>query len=296
MGIYKGGYIMKRYTKTIVISAVIAAIAGLAVTGCGQARPEGPGTGTEKPTEAPVTAVTEAAIVIQTEAPETEPETIAPVETEAPTETPQTQPETQPETTPPTERVLTVDDELAEQSDYTDWVTMYANADINIRQTPTTNEDNIVSSYDKGEEAVIIGETPGWFRIYKEYDSVTEASELTGYVKKEYISSTYEDAMSDNPQGSAPRETAPQVAEPVAQETPETAAPTPETTAPASTAAGPTVTVHTDANIRADAYETASVVGVVNAGTTVTQIGSVDGWVQIDYNGVQGYVKAGFVG
>ena len=51
-----------------------------------------------------------------------------------------------------------------------------------------------------------------------------------------------------------------------------------------------------EGNIRADAYETASVVGVVNAGTTVTQIGSVDGWVQIDYNGVQGYVKAGFVG
>ena len=56
------------------------------------------------------------------------------------------------------------------------------------------------------------------------------------------------------------------------------------------------VTLNTDANIRSDAYETASVVGVVSAGTTVTQIGSSDGWVQIDYNGTQGYVKASFVG
>ena len=288
---------MRRYTKTIVMSAVIAAIAGLAVTGCGQARPEGNGTGTEKPSEAPVTAVTETPIVIQTEAPETEPETAAPIETEAPTETPQTQPETQPETTPPTEKVLTVDDELAQQNDYTDWVTMYANADINIRETPTTDtQDNIISSYDKGEEAVIIGETATWFKIYKEYDPVSELSELVGYVKKAYISSTYEDAISENPQGSAPRETVPQTAAPAEQQTPEPAPQTPETAAPANTPAGPTVTLNTDANIRADAYETANVIGVVNAGTTVTQIGSTDGWVQIDYNGVQGYVKAAFVG
>jgi uncharacterized protein YgiM (DUF1202 family) len=53
--------------------------------------------------------------------------------------------------------------------------------------------------------------------------------------------------------------------------------------------------VTSDANIRAEAIETGNVVGVVNAGTTVTQIGSADGWVQIDYNGVQGYIKASMV-
>ena len=40
---------MRRFSKTIIVSAVIAALAGLAVTGCGQARPEN-GT-TEKTSE-----------------------------------------------------------------------------------------------------------------------------------------------------------------------------------------------------------------------------------------------------
>ena len=76
---------------------------------------------------------------------------------------------------------------------------------------------------------------------------------------------------------------------------PEAPAETPQTSAPVSTASGPQVTVTSDANIRAEAIDTGNVVGVVNAGTTVTQIGSADGWVQVDYNGVQGYIKASMV-
>ena len=177
---------------------------------------------------------------------------------------------------------------------------MFANADVNVRETPTAdNQDNIISSYDRGEEAVIIGETVNWYKIYKEHDPVSEADELVGYVMKKFVSPTYEEAMSDNPQETAaPAEQPAQPAEPQTV-TPETAAPaaTPETTAPAaSSASGPSVTLNTDANIRSEAYETASVVGVVTKGSTATQIGSSDGWVQIDYNGVQGYVKASFVG
>ena len=144
---------MRRNTKTIVVSAVLAALAGLAVTGCGQARPEN---GTERSSEpaSTVTAVTEAVIIIQTEAPvvETEPETEP--QTQPVTEL-QTEPQTQPETTPPTEAALTADEELAQEYGYDDWTTMYANADINIRETPTTDtQDNIVSSYDRGEDGV----------------------------------------------------------------------------------------------------------------------------------------------
>lgn len=314
-------------SKTIMMPALIAALSGLVVTGCGQARNDT--TGSEAVSEPVTAAVTEAPIVIQTDAPQTETETAAPVVTEVPETQPQTQSETQPqtqaETTPVTEAVLTADEELAQENDYTDWVTMYANDDINIRTSPdTSTQDNIVSSYDKGEEAVIAGETPNWFVIYKDYDPVSELSELTGYVRKEYISSTYEDAVSDSPVGSGaqPRsqetaaaetaDTDTAAADTAAAETaaPETAAP--ETTgdtaaeeavsadqtqaAPSSgEVSGTAVTVNSDANIRSDAYETASVVGVVNAGTTVTQIGSADGWVQIDYNGVQGYINASFV-
>ena len=297
---FKGDKQMRRFSKTILVSAVIAALAGLAVTGCGQARPEN---GTTEKTSEPSgisTAVTEAVVIIQTEAPviiETEPETQP--QTQPVTEV-QTEPQTQPETTPPTEAVLSADEELAQSNEYTDWISMFANADVNVRETPTAdNQDNIISSYDRGEEAVIIGETVNWYKIYKEHDPVSEADELVGYVMKKFISPTYEEAMSDKPQETAaPAEQPAQPAEPQTV-TPETAAPaaTPETTAPAaSSASGPSVTLNTDANIRSEAYETASVVGVVTKGSTATQIGSSDGWVQIEYNGVQGYVKASFVG
>ena len=175
---------------------------------------------------------------------------------------------------------LSVEEELSQEKEYKDWISMYANEDINVRETPTMdNPDNIISSYDRGDEAVIIGETVNWYKIYKEHDPVSEADELVGYVRKVCISDSYEEAMTDKPQ---------ETAAPVA--TPETAAPA------ASSASGPSVTLNTDANIRSKANETASVVGVVTKGSTATQIGSSDGWVQIDYNGVQGYVKASLVG
>lgn len=288
---------MKRYSKTVLVSAIIAALAGLAVTGCGQARPEN---GTAQPTSEPTTvstAVTEAVVIIQTEAPVVETEAETEPQTQPVTEV-QTEPQTQPQTTPPTEAVLTADEELAQSNEYNDWISMFANADINVRETPTTDTaDNIISSYDRGEEAVIIGETVNWYKIYKEHDPVSDSDELVGYVKKEFMSASYEEAMTERPQETAPAQTAqtPETAA-VQNVTPETTAPAETTAAPASTASGPSVTLNTDANIRSDAYETASVVGVVSAGTTVTQIGSADGWVQIDYNGTQGYVKSSFVG
>ena len=290
---------MRRNTKTILVAAVIAALAGLAVTGCGQARPEN---GTEKTSEsaAAQTAVTEAVIIIQTEAPVIETELETEPQTQPPTEK-QTEPQTQPQTTPPTEAVLSAEEELAQENDYNDWITMYANADINVRDTPSTDtQDNIVSSFDRGEEATIIGETANWYKIYKEFDPVSEVNELVGFVKKEFMSASYEEAMTERPQETAPAQTpetaAPQTVTPETTASEQTA---PETSAPApaaSTASGPSVTLNKDANIRSEAHETASVVGVVTAGTSVTQIGSSDGWVQIDYNGTQGYVKASFVG
>ena len=96
----KGDDIMKKGTRTILMSSALAACVLAVVTGCGQVRPE------EKQSESttvqtePAQVVTEAPIVIQTEAPQTEPQTQAP-ETQAPeTQAPETKaPETQaPET------------------------------------------------------------------------------------------------------------------------------------------------------------------------------------------------------
>lgn len=293
---------MRNIRRSILVLASAVALTGLVITGCGQARPEENVKPTEKQSET-VPAVTEAPIVIQTEAP-----TEAPVETEAPVVVPQTEPQTQPATQAPETAApapaLSAEEELAQEYEYEDWITMWSGDDINVRETPTTDGDNIISSLDKGEAITVIGETVNWYEIYKEYDTVTEVSELVGFVKKEFLYLSEEEALAEHPQQTAPAAT-PETTAPAEQpaqepapapeaapaETPQTAAPA----APASSASGPTVTVNADANIRSDASEVAGVIGTVNAGTQVTKIGESGGWIQIDYNGTQGYVNAKFV-
>ncbi len=322
---------IKKRIRSIAISSTAAALVITAVTGCGQARSEDPvQKQSESATAAPQTeaapAVTEAPIVIETEAPqvqsETQPQTQVQSETQPQTQVqvqsetqPQTQPETQPQTAPAT---LSEEEELAQLYEFAEGEvgTKFANADMNVRTSPSTSsDDNIVSSLDKGEEVTIVGETANWYEIYKAEDSVSGLTDLKAFVMKSFMSDTYDEAMAAQPEESAPAaeaapaEAAPAEAAPAeaapAEAAPAEAAPaqaaTPETTAPAqqvaaSSASGPAVTIKSDANIRADASEVGEVVGVVTAGTTVTQIGSTDGWVQVDYNGVQGYVKASMVG
>ena len=305
---------MRKRIRTITVGLTASALVLAAATGCGQVRQENPGQSekTIVQTEAAPPAVTEAPVEIQTEAPQTEPqtqpqtqapETQAPVpETQAPV--PETQPQTQasaPQSAAPV--TLSEEEELNQLYEFSEGEigTRFANADINVRTSPSAdNADNIVSSLDKGEEATIIGETANWYEIFKAEDSVSGLTDLKGFVMKAYVSDTYEEAMAAQPaQTAAPAqeagaEPAPAEAAPAAP-APEAPAETPQTSAPVSTASGPQVTVTSDANIRAEAIDTGNVVGVVNAGTTVTQIGSADGWVQVDYNGVQGYIKASMV-
>ena len=311
---------MRKRIRTITVGLTASALVLAAATGCGQVRQENPGQSekTIVQTEAAPPAVTEAPVEIQTEALQTEPQTQPQTQPQPQTQAPETQapvPETQapvPETQPQTQAsapqsaapvTLSEEEELNQLYEFSEGEigTRFANADINVRTSPSAdNADNIVSSLDKGEEATIIGETANWYEIFKAEDSVSGLTDLKGFVMKAYVSDTYEEAMAAQPaQTAAPAqeasaEPAPAEAAPAAP-APEAPAETPQTSAPVSTASGPQVTVTSDANIRAEAIDTGNVVGVVNAGTTVTQIGSADGWVQVDYNGVQGYIKASMV-
>jgi len=300
--IIKGDKQMNRNTKTVLISAILGGAALMLAAGCGQARSSAPVT--EKPS---AQVVTEAPVIMVTEAPVIETE----VETQTETQ-PQTELQTQPATTPvtetaaQTEAALSKEEELAQENEYADWVTMYANDDINVRESPdAASTDNVISSYDKLEEVTVRGETPGWYEVYKDYDTVSGLSEMTGFVKKEFLSATLEEA-----QKAAPQETAAPAAgdttqtaasQTVSADTTTAAADTAQTTAPADNtqtapASGDVITMASDANIRADASETSDVIGVVSAGTKVSRIGSSGNWYQIDYNGTQGYVNANLAG
>ncbi len=300
---------MRRSIRTIAMSGAAAALVLSVVTGCGQARPEGQSEKTIVQTEE-VPAVTEAPIVIQTEAPQTEkqtepqtqPQTQAP-ETQAPeTQAPETQaPETQ--TAAPTS--LSKDEELNQYYEYTqeEQGVKYANTDVNVRVDPTTDEDNVLESLIQGEDVTVLAETANWYKIYRAENTENEWPELTGYVMKAYLSDTYDEAMAAQPsETAAPAEAAPAEAAPAeaapAEAAPAEAAPA-ETSAPVQqvAASGPQVTVISDANIRSSNSETADVVGIINAGTTVTQVSTTgDGWVEVNSNGVQGYIKASMIG
>lgn len=293
---------MKNNVKSMVLAAIAAACVAAALTGCGQAR-----TTTDitvKQTEAPVIKVTEKV----TEAPQTETETPAPqtetaapqTETAAPqTETAAPQTETQAQTTAQTTAALSKEEEIAQETEYQDYKTMWASDDINVREFPTTEEDNIFYSLDQGQTATVIGETPNWYEI--SLTSTDDEGTKVGFVSKQYMSDTEVQPKTEEERAAAasgetsPAASADSSTAASASSTTSSTTSTAQQTA-ATPASGPTVTMGADANIRTEASQTSEVVGTVSAGEKVTVIGDADGWYQIDYNGVQGYVNKNLVG
>lgn len=263
---------MKR--KYLVAAFAVAVMAAVFLTGCGE-RVENVETQPAPVTEAVTEAVTEVQIETQpaTEPP-TEPPTEKITETEPPTEAPDVD--------------LTPEEELAQETPLSAAVTYYASDDINVRETPSTeNSDNIISSYDQGEAVSVIAKTPHWYKVQKE--------DFTGYVSRKFVSETNVEPKSDEEREQADAAAAAAAAAAAQQ-------PAPEQTAPAADAgvAGYAdsfpIQIASDANVRASAGENADVIGVLDAGTTATAIGESGNWYQISYNGTTGFVNKNLVG
>lgn len=326
---------MKNRNRFIVIFAAVALTAA-ALTGCGQARTETDHTTpstqavvqkdsekliievTEKSTETPQTqkkvqAVTEkvqdgtekdeavtgtagkaaaADKQQETQAPQTEKQAVQ-TETQAPqteTQAPQT------ETQAPAAQMLSREEEEAAEEEYTDYKTMWAKDDINVRETPTTEEENIFYSLDQGQTAQIVGETPSWYLISIPYtDDAGETKYQKGYVSKQFMSESEVQPKTEEERSAAA--SAAETASDAASSGADTASAGAEADGQEDAAvSGPTVTMAADANIRQEANQTSDVVGVVAAGEKVTVIGDENGWYKVDYNGVQGYVNKNLVG
>jgi len=260
--------------RMLVLSAAVA-FAMLCLTGCGERVEEKV---TEAVTQAPVE--TEAITEIQIE---TQP--VTEIVTEPPT-----QPATEPPTEPPTEPDVDLppEEEMAQESALAAPVTYYASDATNIRDTPSTeNSDNIISSYEQGDEVTVVAKTPHWYKVAR-VDSES-GQEYTGYVYKKYISETGVEPKTDE-EMAANIETAVEAPQ-------ENAQPAPAAVPAASTYADSfPITVTSDANIRQSASETADVIGVINGGTQVTAIGEEGEWYQVDFNGTVGFVNKNLAG
>ena len=261
--------------KNWLVPLLAAAATAFLVTGCGQRIDEEP---VQKPTEAQTQAQTqkeeetESVIVIEqeilTEAPV---EAVTEAETEPPTEAP-----TEPETV--IRQDLTLEEEVAGETEYDEEKIYYAKDDINIRMTPDTeNSDNIISSFDQGERVTVIGETPNWYIIRRE--------DWSGYVYKDNLSETVVEEKTPEERSEAADQEAAAMAE--ASANAETSVDYAESFP---------VQVNSDANIRAEASNQANIIGILNEGDVVTALGESDNWFQVEVDGQIGYVNKALIG
>ena len=258
--------------KAYMLALALSAIVVVALTGCGErATVE---TETEKKTE----AVTE----VHTE-PETQTEKVT--ETEKPTEK-ITEKVTEAETFGPED--LPVEEELANEKELPSPVVYVANDNINVRESPTTEEENVISSFDEGEEVTVLAKTPHWYKIEKE--------DYTGYVHKDGLDGDED----EGPAAPAPQQPAGEESAPAGQEEehePEQQEEEPvQTVEPSDYAESYPIEVAEDANIRASASDTGEVLQTVAPGTQLTALGEEGDWIRVDYDGAVGYIHRNLIG
>lgn len=250
---------MKNRSRKLLFTLMLACSVAMLATGCDTLKKEPE---TEAPTEP------------QTEAP-TEPQTEAPTESETETEPP-TESETETESEV---RILTLEQELAEQEEYSTLRTLYAADDVNIREQPSTDGD-IFASYAPGDTIIVVGETPNWYMV--ELDEY----EVTGYVSKQFVSETQVEAgtVEENTGSSDSGEDSSTASAGVSSSV--------DAEYGVGLYAEPfEIAASTGANVRETPSSDGQIMGVVSSGTVVKVVGYTDRWYKIEYDGTYGYAN-----
>lgn len=258
--------------KRIALLALAASVSAMVLAGCGTRAPEEPTT--EAQTQARTESVTEAATYAVEPATET---VVIELPTEAPVETePQTEAITEAETEIEFPDDLTADEEMEYETELPQITVYYAADDINVRSTPETeNGDNIVGSFQKGDEVNVVAVTPHWYRI--------AVDDWEGYVYEKGLSEGEVAPMTAEERDAAANAEAEQIAQNPAPAAAEDVS---------SFADSFTVVTAGDCNVRANANQQANIIGTLNADTTVTAIGEAGDWylVRLD-DGTEGYIN-----
>ena len=249
--------------KSKLIAAVLfAVLTAVSLTGCGE-RADKVETETQKQTEAPTEPATEAITEAPTEAPTEK-------QTEAPTERLM-----EPETEAVTEEIadfpddMTGEEEMEYETEFEEPEIYFAADDVNVRATPTTDEENVLGSFDQGEEVTVTGETPHWF--------VVELDELTGYVRKDLLSDAEVTPKTEE-------ERANNVSEAENMEL-----------GVSAFAEHFTIQMSSDANLRKQPNEQGEIIGTVRADEILTATGETDEWYQVMIDETVAYVNKNLV-
>ena len=260
--------------KRIALLALAAMTAGV-LAGCGTRAPE------QNTTEAQTQAKTEEETQELTYAVEPASESVViELPTEAPTETePATEKITEAETEIEFPDDLTADEEMEYETELPQIEVYYAADDLNVRQTPETEGDNIIGSFQKGDEVNVIGVTPHWYRVSVE--------DWEGYVFGKNISKDKVEPMTPEERDAAASAEAEAIAN----------ADNGEASADVSSYAESfSIETSGDCNVRVSGNQQAEIIGTLDKGTTVTAIGESGDWYQIRLDdGSTGYINKNLV-
>lgn len=259
---------MKSKVFTAVMLATAVLVLGL--TGCG--KKAGTETETVKQTETQAQTVATEVLTEAEEITEAAPAPVLEAVTEAAIEL-EAITEAAAEVVTEAPKDLTSDEEQDAETDYTEPVVLYAKDDLNIRSNPSTEEENIISSFDQGEEVTVVGETPNWYIISKDG--------FTGYVRKDGLSEEEVEPKSpeerEEANGSSSATDVQYNVSIYAESFP--------------------VHVAGDANLRAEPSETGDVIGTINADTNVNALGETDEWYKVEAeDGTVGFVHKNLIG
>lgn len=250
---------MKNRGRIWILLLLMAMGLAVSLTGCGEKLNKETETESETQTEPVTEKVTETEPVTE-KITETEPVT----ETESETEEP---------------KVLTAQEELEMETELKGTRTMYAADNINIRSQPSTeNDDNIIGSYDQGQEVTVSAETRNWYKI--------QADGYEGYIYKTNLSETAVEPKTPEEQQALLEQ----------QGYTSTGDSSVDLEYNVSTYAESfSLKLSADANVRTEPSESGDIVTTISNGTQVTALGETDRWYKIEYDGAVGFVNKNLV-
>ena len=173
------------------------------------------------------------------------------------------------------------DAELKSLTDYGTSATLYANDDVNIRSTPSTeSQENIIGSFRAGDPVTVIGETSSWFKV--------NVNGNIGYISKQFLVKNQPSASSSQSESGSTSAT---TGSTVSDSTKISA----EMNSKIDYGSSTTLYTTTDVNVRSQPGTDSSLGDSLGSGQSLQVIGETDNWYVVSVNGTTGYISKSYV-
>ncbi len=174
------------------------------------------------------------------------------------------------------------DAELKSLTDYGTSAILYANDDVNIRSTPSTeSQENIIGSFSSGDQVTVIGETSSWFKV--------NVNGNIGYISKQFLVKNQPSTSTSQSETSSSAQTG---TDTTASDSTKVNA---EMNSKIDYGSSTTLYTTTDVNVRSQPGTSSGLVDSLGSGQSLQVIGETDNWYIVSINGTTGYVSKSYV-